>query len=246
MVFQDPAAALNPCLTIGRQLQQVLLAHGIARRAGWRPAARRLLERVGLPDPERVLTAWPHQLSGGMRQRAMIALALAAAPDVVVADEPPTALDVTVQAGILALLRELREEDGVALVLITHDLGVIAHNVERVLVLADGRPVEAGAVRDVFREPKHPHTCALVAAAPRLDAPAPPPASPSAPVLSIERLSVSYAGRGAATDAVRDLSLEVGRGETLAIVGESGSGKTTLARAVTGLVTPGTGRVRLR
>lgn len=249
MVFQDPSAALNPCLTIGRQLTRVLLAHRITRRDRAKAAAFALLERVRLPDPERQFGAYPHQLSGGMRQRAMIALALAADPEIIIADEPTTALDVTVQAEILTLLRELRASSGQALVLVTHDLGVIAQNSERMLVLHRGRRLEEGRTRDVFREPAHAVTRTLLAAALRLDAPAPPDApAAGAPVLEIANVSVSYGERRrrlrrTALSTVRDVTLAVGAGETLAIVGESGSGKTTLARAIVGLVPPDEGRV---
>ncbi|HEX7062655.1 MAG TPA: ABC transporter ATP-binding protein [Woeseiaceae bacterium] len=248
MVFQDPASALNPCLTIGRQLALVLCTHGVARRGRWRPAAAALLERVRLPEPQRLLDVYPHQLSGGMRQRAMIALALAAEPDLLIADEPTTALDVTVQAGILAVLRELEARAGIGLLLITHDLGVIAENTERMLVLHGGRCVEAGRTADVFRASAAPHTRALIAAAPRLDGPQArrSPRDGQPPLLALEHVTVSYAdGAGRARMAAEDVSLTVARGETLGIVGESGSGKTTLARAITGLRAPDAGRVTL-
>lgn len=255
MVFQDPGTALNPCLTIGQQLRRVLLEHRLARRDRLRRVTLDLLDRVRLPDPERQLRSYPHQLSGGMRQRALIALALAAEPGLIIADEPTTALDVTVQAEILALLRELRAGLGLALVLITHDLGVIAQNAERMLVMQRGRLLEQGRTQDLFRNPSHPHTREMIRAAPRLDEPGPATASgpePPVPLLDVENVSVSFkdARRGRlrrkpALPAVTGVSLVLGRGETLAIVGESGSGKTTLARAIVGLVRPDAGRVTL-
>lgn len=250
MVFQDPQQALNPYLTIGEQLGRVLREHRIAPREALTRAALALLARVGLPEPARQLRSFPHQLSGGMRQRSMIALALAAEPDVLIADEPTTALDVTVQAQILALLRKLRAETGIALLLITHDLGVIAQNSESMLVMHEGRILERGTTRAVFRAPAHAHTRQLIEAAPRLDAPvkvAPPPQAAAAPLLQVEELRVSYRGaRRARLEAVAGVSLSLGAGETLAVVGESGSGKTTLARAIVGLVAPDAGAIRFR
>ncbi len=247
MVFQDPQQALNPYFTIGTQLARVLSEHKVVRRDRLTRAALRLLERAGLPDPERALRSFPHQLSGGMRQRAMIALALAAEPQVLIADEPTTALDVTVQAQILALLRELRAEAGIALLLITHDLGVIAQNSQRMLVMRTGRVLESGTTRDVFRAPAHPHTQQLIAAAPRLDTPveiAPAPDNTIPPLLQVNDLRVSFGARQPRIQAVDGVSLSLAAGETLAIVGESGSGKTTLARAVAGLVAPDSGDIR--
>ena len=250
MVFQDPQQALNPYLTIGQQLGRVLREHGIAPRGQLTAAALGLLERVGLPEPPRQLRSFPHQLSGGMRQRAMIALALAGEPEVLIADEPTTALDVTVQAQILALLRRLRADSGIALLLITHDLGVIAQNSERVLVVRDGRVLEHGRTADVFRAPAHAHTRELLDAAPRLDAPvklSPAPQAAALPLLEIEGLRVSYRGRRQArVEAVAGVSLSLAASETLAVVGESGSGKTTLARAIVGLVAPDAGVIRFR
>ncbi len=253
IVFQDPQQSLNPYLTIGQQLGRVLREHRIVARARLKEAAIGLLARVELPEPERLLASFPHQLSGGMRQRAMIALALAAEPAVLIADEPTTALDVTVQAQILALLRRLRRDSGIALLLITHDLGVIAQNSEQMLVMQDGRVLERGPTRAVFRAPVHPHTRKLLAAAPRLDAPVDlvaPPAGAAGPLLEVDKLRVSFGAAGGRRQpglvAVDDVSLSLGEGETLAVVGESGSGKTTLARAIAGLVPPDAGSIRLR
>jgi peptide/nickel transport system ATP-binding protein len=249
MVFQDPQQALNPYLTIGEQLGRVLREHRMAPRRELTAVALGLLERVGLPQPPRQLRSYPHQLSGGMRQRAMIALALAGEPDALIADEPTTALDVTVQAQILALLRRLRAETGIALLLITHDLGVIAQNTDRVLIVREGQVLEHGRTRDVFRAPAHTHTRKLIDAAPRLDAPVKvaPPQKVAAPLLEIEELRVSYRNRGQARlEAVAGVSLSLAASETLAVVGESGSGKTTLARAIVGLVAPDAGVIRFR
>lgn len=249
MVFQDPMAALNPYMRIGDQLRRILLHHGLCRRRDAAMKAVAMLERVGLPDPERQYRAWPHQLSGGMRQRALIASALIAGPDLLVADEPTTALDVTVQAQILALLEELRRESGTALLLITHDLGVIAGNCERMLVLDGGRLVESGRTADLFAKPSHPRTVALLAAHPKLDGPcpAPPAAGDEGPLLHIADVSVSFRERRRGgrnrLQAVRPFTLDVAPGETVAIVGESGSGKTSLARAVLGLIPRQSGEV---
>ena len=242
IVFQDPMQALNPFLRIGSQLRRILLQHGLA--AGGQADARviDMLKRVGLPDPERQYRAYPHQLSGGMRQRVMIASALIAKPELLIADEPTTALDVTVQAQILEMLDEIREDT--ALLLITHDLGVVAGHCERMLVLENGRLVEAGTTRDLFANPQHEHTARLLAAAPRLDRVEIPAAADGDELLNISGASVSYAedthGR---LQAVHDLDLSVMAGETIAVVGESGSGKSSLVRAVLGLVPMQAGRV---
>jgi ABC-type glutathione transport system ATPase component len=176
MVFQDPALALNPYVRVGRQLQRILTQHKLATGAQAKARVIDMLGRVGLPDAERQYSAYPHELSGGMRQRAMIAAALIAEPELLIADEPTTALDVTVQAQILELLEELREDT--ALLLITHDLGIVAGHCERMLVLEHGRLVEAGVTRDVFASPQTDYTERLIAAAPRLDCPdIPTPAS---------------------------------------------------------------------
>jgi len=242
MVFQDPMQALNPFAQIGAQLRRILLRHGLADRADAREKVLAMLERVGLPDARRQYAAYPHQLSGGMRQRAMIAAALIAEPELLIADEPTTALDVTVQAQILELLEVLRKDT--ALLLITHDLGVVAGHCERMLVLEAGRLVEQGATRDVFARPQHEHTARLLAAAPRLDRTDIPAASPGETVFEIDGAAVSYAERGRENlQAVRGVELSLRAGETVAVVGESGSGKSSLARAALGLVPLQSGRV---
>ena len=167
MIFQDPATALNPLFTIGEQTMDVLRAHRSNERGGLKARAVRLLADVGLPDPAQMMNVYPHQLSGGQQQRAMIALSLAADPDVIIADEPTTALDVTIQAQILDLLRKLQRERAISVLLITHDLGIVAETCQQVVVLYAGRVVEKGAVEAIFASPQHPYTRGLLAALPR-------------------------------------------------------------------------------
>ncbi len=201
-----------------------------------------MLDRVGLPDAARQYRAYPHELSGGMRQRAMIASALLAGPDLLIADEPTTALDVTVQAQILDLLEELREDT--SLLLITHDLGIVAGRCQRMVVLQNGRVVEEGPTRDVFAKPQHAHTAALLKAAPRIDRGGVPEAQEMKTALAVSGAQVHYVmAGGRRLPAVRGVDLEVRKGETVGVVGESGSGKSSLVRGILGLVPLDAGRV---
>jgi peptide/nickel transport system ATP-binding protein len=171
MIFQDPLSSLNPVVPVGRQVTEILERHKKMSRKAATPVARDLLKRVGIPDPDRRLKDYPHQMSGGMRQRALIAMALACEPRLLIADEPTTALDVTIQAQILALLKELVEDTGTALIMITHDLGVVAGLCDEVNVLYAGRVVERARRHELFAEPRHPYTAGLLGSIPRLDAP---------------------------------------------------------------------------
>ncbi len=227
MIFQDPLSHLNPVYTVGFQIAETMTAHGVDR-AQTRARTIELLQRVGIPDPETKVDAYPHQFSGGQRQRIMIAMALALKPDILIADEPTTALDVTVQAQILALLEELQEETGMGLLLITHDLGVVAEMADRVVVMNSGQIVETGSASDVYHAPHHPYTKKLIAAIPGNGDMAEPLAAGIKPILDIQGLSKHY-GAFVALDGV---SLTVLPGESVAIVGESGSGKSTLAKTV--------------
>ena len=237
IVFQDPMQALNPYLRIGVQMRQVLLSHGLADGGEADARVVEMLAKVGLPDPERQFRAYAHQLSGGMRQRVMLASALIAEPELLIADEPTTALDVTVQAQILELLEEVR--DDTALLLITHDLGIVAGHCEHMIVLEKGRVVDVGQTTSLFAAPGHAHTRTLVAAAPRVDRGGVPEAVSGATVLSVGDAVVDYGG----LRAVCDVSFAVRKGETVAVVGESGSGKSSLVRAMLGLVPMAAGRV---
>ena len=232
MIFQDPLSHLNPVYTVGWQIREALTTHGTGS-AEANAEALRLVTRVGIPDPERALDKYPHEFSGGQRQRVMIAMALALRPDLLIADEPTTALDVTVQAEVLALLEELQEETGMAVLIITHDLGVVAEIADRVVVMEKGVLVESGTVREVYRNPQHPYTKKLIAAAPgkgEMHA----PAAPGEPVLSVRDVRKRYG----AFEALKGISFDLMPGETMAVVGESGSGKSTLARILVRLDEP--------
>ena len=226
MIFQDPLSHLNPVYTVGWQIAETVTAHGRPSDLAW-SRARELVERVGIPDPDAALKKYPHQFSGGQRQRLMIAMALALKPDVLIADEPTTALDVTVQAEVLTLLEELQAETGMGLVLITHDLGVVAEVADRVVVMEKGRIVESGTPRAIYHAPAHPYTQKLVAAAPGKGEMR-NPAQDVSPILSCHDLAKSYGG----FDALKGVSFDLMKGETLAVVGESGSGKSTVARLI--------------
>ncbi len=256
MVFQDPMTSLNPHVTIGRQLARVLMEH---RGRSYRDALKeveQMLDAVRLPAARRRLSGYPHEFSGGMRQRVMIAGALLCRPEVLIADEPTTALDVTVQESILALLRELRDAFGTALILITHDLGVVAGNCDRLIVMQDGERREEGSTEQIFAHPRDPYTRELLAAVPRLDDRTPlRPAletSRGEALLDVRGLAVQYPlprqkplSRREYFRAVEDADLRLSPGETLGIVGESGCGKSSLARALLRLVPGSTGRVAL-
>ncbi|MGW6604290.1 dipeptide ABC transporter ATP-binding protein [Streptomyces sp. NPDC055036] len=251
MVFQDPLSSLDPYYAVGDQIAEVYRVHTDATRRAARARAVEVLDRVGIPDAARRAGARPHEFSGGMRQRALIAMALACEPRLLIADEPTTALDVTVQAQILDLLHELRRETGMGLLLVTHDVGVAAESVDEVLVMRHGREVERGPVTEVLGAPRDTYTRALLAAVPRVDTPR-TGAAASAPrpkgeaLLEAVDLRREFSrGRGTVT-AVDGVSLTVHPGETLGIVGESGSGKTTLGRMLVRLLDPSAGRLRYR
>jgi oligopeptide/dipeptide ABC transporter ATP-binding protein len=243
IVFQDPMQALNPYLPIGKQLRRVLISHDIASGQEADQRVMHMLDKVGLPDPGRQFRAYAHQLSGGMRQRVMIAAALIAEPDILIADEPTTALDVTVQAQILDLLERIREETG--LLLITHDLAIVAGNCERVLVMDDGRLVDDGRTRQVFSAPASDKTREMIDAAPRFDTAESPAKLNGETLLTVSDADVSYrdSASGQTLRAVQDLDFQLREGETLAIVGESGSGKSSLMRGVLGLIPMDAGTV---
>jgi peptide/nickel transport system ATP-binding protein len=250
MVFQNPMTSFNPVYRIGDQIVEAIRAHrGAVGRDEALERAVELLDSVGIPDAERRAGDFPHQLSGGMRQRAMIAMALALDPEVLIADEPTTALDVTVQAQILALLERLNRERGLATILITHDLGVVAEVADRVLVMREGAIVERGSLERIFYSPADPYTRRLLDAVVRIDS-APPLRSrdEGEPLLEVTDLVKHYpVKRGLLFDRVRavdGVSFALHRGETLGLVGESGSGKSTLARAILQLRAPDSGSVR--
>ena len=241
IIFQEPMTSLNPLHTIERQIAEILELHRDLRGAAARTRTLELLTQVGIPDPQTRLKSYPHQLSGGQRQRIMIAMALANEPDLLIADEPTTALDVTVQAQILTLLKELQTRLGMAMLFITHDLGIVRRIADRVCVMQRGKIVEHGEVERVFTAPEHAYTKALLAAEPKMD---PAPLQPQAPVIvQTKDLKVWFPiKRGVMRrtvghiKAVDGVSFEIRKGETLGVVGESGSGKTTLGLAILRLI----------
>ena len=256
MVFQDPMTSLTPHLKVGEQIAEVIVRHRGVSWAAARVRGEALLTRVHVTDPARRMGQYPHELSGGMRQRVVIAIALACEPQLLIADEPTTSLDVTIQAQILALLAELKREQGMAMVLITHDLGAVAGVADRVAVMRGGRVIETGPVGVVLKSPRDAYTRTLIDSAPQLDcAPSitPPPGIPRGvpppAALALEDLSVDFKlrarglRRAARLSALRHVSLELAAGESLGVVGESGSGKSTLARATLQLLKPTAGRV---
>ena len=246
MIFQNPSTHLDPLMTVGRQVGEALQVHHGVDAAEGRRQSIALLADMRIPEPERRVDSYAHQLSGGMRQRVMIAAALACKPSLLLADEPTTALDVTVQAQILDLLKRLRRERGLSIVLVSHDLGVVAQMCDSVVVMKDGKVVESGPVADIIERPRMDYTQRLIASQPALMSPASFGTHAGAPILSLDNLSVHFpqsrgmgallAGRARhVVRAVDGVSLSLARGETLGIVGESGSGKSTIARAIVGL-----------
>jgi microcin C transport system ATP-binding protein len=241
MVFQEPMTSLNPLHTIEQQIGEILELHGRASGAALRPRIIELLTEVGIPNAEDRLTAYPHQLSGGQRQRVMIAMALANEPELLIADEPTTALDVTVQAQILALLRKLQAEHGMAILFITHDLGIVRKLAHNVCVMKKGEIVEAGPVAEVFGNPQHPYTQALIASEPK-GRPSRPDLSRKT-VVATDKLKIWFPIKKGVlrrtvghVKAVDEISVTVREGETVGVVGESGSGKTTLGQAILRLI----------
>ncbi|MEO1090473.1 MAG: ABC transporter ATP-binding protein [Pseudomonadota bacterium] len=253
MIFQEPMSSLSPVHRIGNQIAESLQLHTALDKPARRARVIELLRQVEIPEPEEAVDRYPFEYSGGMRQRAMIAMALACEPDVLIADEPTTALDVTTQAEILDLIARLQADRGMGVMFITHDMGVVAEIADEVCVMFRGEVVESGPVDGIFHAAKHPYTRMLIGSAAKLEnraaAKPPAPGADAPPILVVECLSKRFRAkkglfgrRAVVTDAVRDASLTLRRGETLGVVGESGSGKTTLGRMVLRVIEPSGGR----
>ncbi len=247
MIFQEPMTALNPVARVGVQIGEMLEIHTNLSAAERKARVIRAMEDVHLPDPEKMYSSFPHQLSGGQRQRIMIAMALVLEPVLLIADEPTTALDVTTQAQILKLIRELQERRGMGVLFITHDFGVVADIADRVVVMQHGRIVEQGPVQEILGNPQHPYTQMLIGAVPSMTPPERTAATGEAALVA-NKLNKQYGsagpfGGGRVVHAAKDVHLEVKRGETLGIVGESGSGKSTVARCIMRLIDPTSGEV---
>jgi len=270
MIFQEPMTALNPVFTVGRQLTEGLRLHKNMSKAQAEARALELLTQVRIPEPARRLAQYPHELSGGMRQRVVIAMALACSPRLLIADEPTTALDVTIQAEILALIDRLKRETGTAVMFITHDMAVVAQMADRVVVMFRGNKVEEGTVEEIFENPQHPYTKALLAAVPKLgemrgkpypepmkllgtaDKEIKPIKGTEETLLTVKNLTTRFPVQGgflrrtvANVHAVEDLSFTINKGQTLSLVGESGCGKSTAGRSLLRLVEPQSGEVNL-
>ena len=251
MIFQDPLSALNPLMTVGDQIIETMTAHGVGTRASRSQRAIELLTEVGLPDPQLMFVQYPFRLSGGQRQRVMIAMALALEPSVLIADEPTTALDVTTQAQILELIRDIQRRKGMSVMFITHDFGVVAEIADSVVVMEKGSIVEKGSAEQVLKSPTHDYTKRLIAAVPRLTGQdrVQPDAPDTGTILKVEGLAKTYRSGSAffggqrVVPAVNDVSFELGQGRTLGIVGESGSGKSSLGRLLIKLQDADGGRI---
>jgi peptide/nickel transport system ATP-binding protein len=252
MIFQEPMTALNPVLRIGAQIDEVLEVHQAGAAAARRQRVLEMLAAVNLPDPARILAAYPHQLSGGQRQRAMIAMALALEPDILIADEPTTALDVTTQAQILQLIRDMQRRQGMGVIFVTHDFGVVAEIADRIAVMQHGRLVEQGSADDVLHRPQADYTRSLLAAVPSLTPRARRDFSAAPVVLGVQNLSKTFRSGGGLfggparhVEALASVSFDIRRGETVGVVGESGSGKSTVARCITRLLDADSGEIRV-
>lgn len=248
MVFQEPMTALNPVMTCGAQVDEILAAHTSMSKADRKAAVLEIFARVRLPDPERVYQAYPHQLSGGQRQRIVIAIAFILKPKLLICDEPTTALDVTTQAEIINLLKNLQQENNAAVLFITHDFGVVADIADTVVVLRLGQQVESGERDQILQRPATEYTKMLLASVPALTPHARPSVSDDVPLLEARNIFKSYVmkawpRRSRTVHAARDISLRVRAGETVGIVGESGSGKSTLARCIASLIVPTSGEI---
>lgn len=250
MIFQEPMTALNPVMTVGDQVAEILEIHTSLGSSARRARVIESMRDVGLPDPDKMYDAYPHQLSGGQRQRIMIAMALTLEPSLLIADEPTTALDVTTQAQILDLMKEIQRTKGMGIMFITHDFGVVAEIADRVVVMQMGKVVEQGNAADILERPQHPYTRMLIGSVPSLTPPERPPLPPAAPALEAKGLNKIYGkaglfGTGRVVHAAKDVDLVVQRGETLGVVGESGSGKSTVARCMVRLVDPTSGTLQI-
>ena len=248
MIFQEPMTALNPVMRVGDQIAEMLEIHTDLDAAGRKARVLEVMADVNLPDPERSYEVFPHQISGGQRQRIMIAMALVLEPDLLIADEPTTALDVTTQAQILELIKDIQQRHGMAVLFITHDFGVVADIAHRVVVMQHGRVVETGETAQVLNRPRHAYTRMLMAAVPSLVPPDRPPPQTRDVALETRKLvktygSAGWLGRGRVIKAVKGVDLTLHRGETVGIVGESGSGKSTVARCIVRLIDPTSGEV---
>ena len=250
MIFQEPMTALNPVMQVGDQIGEMLEIHTSMSASERRERIIEVMNDVGLPDVDKMIDSYPHQLSGGQRQRIMIAMALALEPALLIADEPTTALDVTTQAQILDLIKDIQKRHGTGVLFITHDFGVVAEIADRVVVMQDGKVVEQGTATQVLTKPREPYTKMLIASVPSLTPPKREPITGGEPILATRGLEKVYGtlgwfGGGRVVHAAKHVELEVRRGETLGVVGESGSGKSTVARCIVRLVDPTSGEIMI-